>query len=259
MVSSNPMPKIIVLVLIITFSVTLTENLQLADGLSALANKIIYEMEVGETQVQTWNVINNKDVKGWVEFYADGPGSEFLTFSKIQAFEPRQNIDMEIIVSIPKDHPDNIELRPLFFALMRGDPLDEGKTGAVVNVQLKKTLTIQIGDNPIYTAPLEESIPVIPDEIIVPEREEQREAKETLEEKMARIEADNKALLLDQMKEAGVDDKWEGTFEEDPVPDYEPEVTGYTPEPTTDPEPVADKIECDFIAWFLSLFGIGKC
>ena len=70
------------LIVFTVFTVSLTENLQLADGLNAIAHRVNFELEVGESDMQTWNVINNSDEKTWIEFYADGPGSEFLTFKK---------------------------------------------------------------------------------------------------------------------------------------------------------------------------------
>ena len=220
----------VIIVMFTVFIVSLSDHMLIAEGLSALATKINFEMNVGETQVQIWNVINNIDEKGWVEFYATGPGSEFLTFNKVVEFEPRQNKDVEIIASIPKDHPDNIEYKPEFFALKRGDPLAEGITGAQVNIQLKKVISIKIGDNPIYTPPVEEIPTVIPDPVVIQAQEEYREAEETLEEKLARIEAENKALLKEQFVEAGVDNLWETPVDESLKEPVNQEI-GYEPEP----------------------------
>ena len=53
-------------------------------------------------------------------------------------------------------------------------------------------------------------------------------------------------------------------FEEEAVPDYEPEVDKFIPEPMADPEPIVkaqqeEKQECGFVDWLLSLFGLAKC
>ncbi len=248
MVSPTPMPNSLVLVLAICviFTISLTENLQLADGLSGVAFPINFQIEVGQTQSEEWIVINDNDEKGWVEFYASGPGSEFLTFKKIEEYEPRQNKPIEIFVTIPKDHPDNVELRPLFFAIKRGDPLAEGVTGASVNVQLKKVISIKIGDNPIYTPPVEEIITVIPDEIIVEEREEQRAEKvKTVEEKMAEINAANEALQKVETPQVIV-------IETPEVKD-----SGYIEEPKMDAEPIQVNLPtCGIWEMILNWFGI---
>lgn len=188
---------ILSVVIAIVFTISLTENLQKADGLSAIAIPIIFEMEVGQTAVETWQVLNNNDNKGWVEFYASGEGSEFLIFEELIEFKPRQSKEIEIIVSIPKDHSDNIEYKPLFFALQRGSSVSEGVTGAQVDIQLKKTISIKIGDNPIYTAPDIKEKVIIPDPIVIPEKEEQ---KETLEEKIARMKSTNADLLKETLE-----------------------------------------------------------
>ena len=258
MVSPILCPKSLVLVLaiFIIFSVTLTENLQIADGLSAVANPLNFKLNPGETDLETWEVINNNDEKGWVEFYASGPGSEFLTFEKLEVFEPRQSKIMQIYVTIPKDHPNNIEYKPLFFALKRGDPGEGSGTVAQVNVQLKKTLSIKIGDNPIYTRPAEEIKVVQPEEIIIPEREALIEAKQekTVEEKLAEIKARNDAILREQIEEANLADQWEAPKV---TATDKPEIKddGYTPEPVMDKEPVGLPT-CGFWEMILSWFGI---
>ena len=257
MISPALCPTLTLLLIIGTlFTVSLTENLQLADGLSAVANPLKFQLEVGETDLETWEVINNNDEKGWVEFYASGPGSEFLTFEKLEVFEPRQSKIMQIYVTIPKDHPNNIEYKPLFFALKRGDPVEGSGAVAQVNVQLKKVISIKIGDNPIYTRPAEEIKVVQPEEIIIPEREAQIEAKQekTVEEKLAEIKARNDAILREQIEEANLADKWEAP---EVTAIEKPEVidSGYIDEPVMDKEP-ADLPKCGIWEMILSWFGI---
>lgn len=190
-------------VIAIVFTISLTQNMQISDGFSAVANTIDFELELGDTKLDTWKVINDSDEKIWVEFFASGSGSEFLTFEKVISFEPRQNKPVEIIVSIPVDHPNDIEYRPLLVALMRGEPVPDGVNGAQVNIELRKTISIKIGDDPVYTPPVEEEPRITPPPIIIAEKESEKAAKEaveTLEEKLERMRLANEKLVEKTLK-----------------------------------------------------------
>ena len=91
------------------FTVSLTENLQIADGFSASATKITLETKVGNTDIFKRAVINDETETINLEFYATGPGSELLVFEEFVSIEPRVRQEIEIIVVIPDDHPDNVE------------------------------------------------------------------------------------------------------------------------------------------------------
>ncbi len=243
MISPALCPTLTLLLIIGTvFTITLTENLQLADGLSATGSKIVASLDVGQDTTVNWKIINNSDEKIWVEMYSSGAGSELLHFDKLVTLEPRKIQEVEIIVAIPDDHPDNIELRPKLFALQRGDPLAEGITGAVVNVQLKKTITIKIGDDPIFTAVVEEAV-VKPPPMIIPEKEAAK--AKTIQEKLAEIEARNKALLQEAETVQVAETPQVAATETPEVKD-----SGYIE------EPVADLPKCGFWEMILSWFGI---
>lgn len=248
----------LVLIVFTIFTVSLTENLQIADGLSGLAGEIKFDLQRGETDIQTWEITNTSDEKIWVEFFTSADGGELILFEKILAIEPHQSMLHEFIVKIPKDHKDNITYKPTMHALKRAEPVPDGTPGATVNfnVQLLKTMIINIGDNPIYTPPVIEEKYEIPEEPYIPEKEEaQKEKAESLEDKMARIAAANEA------REIPVEEVEQVSPTNTPVT---PQVGNYEEEPMADPEPVTSfsnekKVECGFIDWLLSLFGIVKC
>lgn len=250
----------LVLIVFTIFTVSLTENLEIADGFSASAVKIIYELNPGEDGSAIWPISNIFEEPIGLEFYAIGSGSEFLIFEKEATIQPKQRVEFVIEIAIPDDHPNNIEYHPELYALKRSEGLAEGESGMIVNSQVRVNPIIKIGPNPIYTAPVVEEVieePVIVEEPII----EEPIVEETVEEKQAWEEFDkiNKPVVIDDpVPELQVDDTFEETFEEEAVTDYVPEPIADTPI-ITDTAIVEEKIDCDFIAIFLSWLGIGKC
>lgn len=249
----------LVLVIFTIFTVSLSDNLQVADGLAAGGDKMIYELYPGESQMLTWFVMNDEDKDIDLEFYATGEGSELFVFEEYLTLPGKTNKKFEIFVVVPEDHPNNIEYHPELFVLTRGEKIEAG-AGIVMNMQMKVIPFIKIGDNPIYTAP-PTVYEVIDDDADVkdpvPETKtvEEKEQVESLAEKLARINTANQA---NAPKELIVDDTWE----EEAVPELQVD-DNYLPEPIAQvkqvPLPIEEKIECDFIAMILSWFGFGKC
>jgi hypothetical protein len=195
----------------------------------------------------TWAISNNESDPIRVEFYATGEGSELFVFEKIIELQPAERKIVEIFVSVPKDHKDNVEYHPNLFALKRGF-LEEGATGMIVNSQLKTLPIIKIGENPVFSSPkiIESKVP----KPIKVEPTIVEEIEETLEEKMERIKAVNAENIIEEKETESI-----------PTP-VNNQITDYIPEP--DSEPIekttnVDKVECNFIEWILSLFGLSKC
>jgi len=172
-------------------AVSLTETIQIADGFSAAKTNMVFELDIGETQMLTWPVSNKGNVTINVQFFATGEGSELLVFEEFVTIEPLVRTEFEIFVIVPEDHPDNVEYHPELFVLKRGDDLGEGVTGMIVNVQYRTIPIIKIGDNPIYTPPVVEAVDE-PKADPEPEPRMEEEKIETLEEKLERIEAANR-------------------------------------------------------------------
>ena len=259
--------KALPLVLIV-FSISIAASLQTSEAISVSADKLKFDIERGDTQLLFWSVRNTDPYPIDLEFYATGPGAELLVFEQFGHLEVKERKTYEILASIPVDYQDNIELRPVLHVLQRSqDPSSQGNDDdtkqtatAKVNVVMKTVPIIRIGENPVYTPPTfeevkEEKIETNP-ALEKPKPVEVIEKAETIDEKLKRIQAANEA------KAPKVDDVFEESFEEEAVTEYEPE-----PEYEMIPEPdynditrtETPKVECDFFAWFLSLFGIGKC
>lgn len=236
------------------FTVSLTENLQLADGLLASSTKLIYEMDIGETKMITWAITNNEEDAMTLEFYATGPGSELLVFEEYMDLDSHTRKEVEIFVIIPDDHPNNIEFHPELFALKRASSLEEGESGFFVNLQMRTIPVIKIGDNPVYTPPTPIQVEEVKEKITKEQTQDPLVVEETLEEKLARIQAANEKT--EKPKQLDEDDVYSQPQDDE----------DYIPEPIPDPEPTV-KItdidpnlkECNFIDVFLSWFGLSKC
>ena len=208
-------------------TVTITENLQTADGLLTASAKLNYELNGGDTQMLTWKIINNEDVPIYVEFYAEGEGSELLVFEEFASIEPRKQKVLEVFVVVPET-VDDVEYHPTLFVIQKGT-IEPGKSGFIINVRLQTPVTIKIGDNPIYTPPTivesEEVVEEIIEEIIKEEPKIEEEILETIEEKLARIKAANEANKPDVIPPTEKEPMVEKTPKMDPEPTFNPEPT----------------------------------
>lgn len=226
-------------VIVIIFIVSLTENLQFADAISVSADKLIYDIEVGDTLLLYWSVRNTDPYSIDIEFYATGPGSELLVFEQFGHLDVKERKSFEILASIPADHEDNVEYRPVLHVLQRSQDPDseesvDGASVAKVNVVMKTVPIIRIGENPVYTPPVIENLenPESDPALEKAKSPEVIEKAETIEEKLARIQAFNQANTQK-------DTSLTPTIENQVIQDVD---SGYESEPKMDPEPVIDTI-----------------
>ncbi len=251
MISPALCPTLTLLLIIgSVFTITLTENLQLADGFRSHSTAgWVYELKPGESQVGNWTLVNIEEVPIHIEFTAKNKGSEFFTFEKNVVLEPKETRTFDFIVTIPDDHPDNVEYHVVIDALEKAQSADGAAAAVIVNYKMFASPKILIGDNPVFTpepkpVKVEEEAEVVKVEI----SEEDFSAApqpETLQEKLERIKAANIAT-----QEMEVEPE---TLLEEIETDVEP---GYIAEPEADPEPVADLPKCGFWEMILSWFGI---
>ncbi len=121
-----------------------------SEGLGQTAGETIVNIQPGETQTVEWGLISIKEETIQVSLRAEGEGKELLTFPKTLDLFPNEWTFVDITISIPEDHPNDVKLEPAVFAL------DEGKKGGGVsfNVQMMRVVTIFIG-NPVIAEELE--------------------------------------------------------------------------------------------------------
>lgn len=113
-------------------------------ALQQTAADLDYDMELGETKTIQWGLISDEEEPVVLEMRAEGKGSELLSFPTKMDALPKQIVRINVTVTVPDDYQNNIELQPSIFALQRGS--DEGQGGAIINIQMKKTLSIKIGE-----------------------------------------------------------------------------------------------------------------
>lgn len=247
-VSMNSNILILSFIIATIFTVSVTETIQTSDGVLQSSKRLLYNVGLGEIQSQIWTLTNNEDSPIMLEFYATGPGSEFLTFDDTAYLEPATGIDLEVFVEIPADHQDNIEYHPNLYALKKGITA-QGATGITINVQMKTIPFIKIGDNPIYTPPADKKPDPKPEDDIKPIVVEP--VKETMEERLAKIKAANEANKKDIPVETEPDPTLEQTCGAGTIL-----VDGFC-KVIGNNEPIVK--QCNWFEIFLSWFGIGKC
>ena len=121
-----------------------------SEGLGQTAGETIVNIQPGETQTVEWGLISIKEDTIQVSLRAEGEGKELLTFPETLDLFPNEWTFIDITISIPEDHPNDVKLEPAVFAL------DEGKKGGgmAINVQMMRVVTILIG-NPVIAEELE--------------------------------------------------------------------------------------------------------
>ena len=112
-----------------------------ADALQQAAGPIVVELKPGETKTVQWGLVSDKENDVTVvELKADGNGAEFLSFPKTVYIEPGQLIFVDITVTIPPENTNNVELNPTISATES----DQSESSTLINIQMKKTLSIII-------------------------------------------------------------------------------------------------------------------
>ena len=116
-------------------------------------------MQPGESKTLQWGLVSDEGTPLTLVLSAGGAGSELLSFPSSVNFTPHQLVYVNVTVTVPADHPNNVKLTPSIYATQAG--ATGGPT--VLNVRMQKVLTINIGNPPIATpqpaAPVQEQNP----------------------------------------------------------------------------------------------------
>lgn len=155
-------------------TIIMVSMLSQAEALQQTSAQLNYVLKLGETQTLQWGLISDEDIPTTLELYAEGPGSELLSFPSSIDLNPHELTWINFTVNIPEDYQNNVELRPAIFALQKS-LFKEESSGAMINIQMKKIVSIEIGDAPEY----EDVIPEPQTPTIDPEPQEQPKQPET--------------------------------------------------------------------------------
>ncbi len=115
-----------------------------AYGLQQVAGKIELTIPPGESEGFRWGLISDIDEEAEISFSAKGIGSEFIALPTTVDIGPKQSVYVSVNVTIPAEHPGGVTLKPVVYATQFGKP--GGQT--IINIQMQKTLTINIDANP---------------------------------------------------------------------------------------------------------------
>ena len=111
-----------------------------SDALLQQAGKIIVDISPGETRSFSWGLQSDDDKTLTVQIFAEGDGSEFLSFPASMQIEPEEVIFVPFDVMIPKVYDGSLTLSPTIVATEFGDT----GSSTVINVQMAKTVNISI-------------------------------------------------------------------------------------------------------------------
>lgn len=126
--------------LLLVSTVLSTQN---AFALLQIAGKIEVALAPGESQTVRWGLISDSDEDIELNLISEGIGAEFLAIPPTALIPARETKYIDVMISIPEDHPGDVALRPYVQATQAGEP---GQV--VVNVGLRKYIDILIGPNP---------------------------------------------------------------------------------------------------------------
>ncbi len=140
------------------------------DAVSQTQTESEFHLNPGESYTYEWGLLSDKNQAVEIKLRAEGEGAELLSFPKIINAQPNTWNYIDITITIPQDHPNDVLLQPKLYASIEGE-----KGSAVnINIQFRNLPMIFIGN------------PVI--EEIVEEKQQVEQVAETEEVKPTTIE-----------------------------------------------------------------------
>lgn len=124
----------------------MTTSVHQVGAFQQIAGPVIINVNPGETKSFSWGLLAENNETSMLKIYADGNGSEFLSFPQSFRLTPGQTNYIVGNVTIPFNHPTNTTLTPIIHSTISENDT-ENTGGNAVNVELSKILTITIGAN----------------------------------------------------------------------------------------------------------------
>jgi len=141
--------------IIVVFSILLIiPSLSNVEGFLHKGGADVIRLQPGESFTTTsWGLFSEKDVPVQIKLRVEGDGAELVSVAPSIILEPGTWHDVEITITVPADHPNNVLLTASVYALMEA-PIVEGTVS--INLQLLNILTIIIGEPVIEEKIVEE-------------------------------------------------------------------------------------------------------
>ncbi len=119
-------------------------------GLQQQSAHFVYDLQRGESETFSWRLVSDSDEDTIVKLSSMNPGKYLVSFPAEVTIPPRGDALIEITVTIPDKHDDNLIFTPLVVALQEGAA---ESAATKINIAMATTLTINIGDNPVVFVP----------------------------------------------------------------------------------------------------------
>ncbi len=112
------------------------------EGLGQTAGNLVYDLQPGQSQTLEWGLLNSDTTAIALTLSASGEGSEFISFPESVEIPPGEWRFIDITVTIPSEHPNDVYLGPIMSALLAAN--EDGVLR--ISFDLKKPLDIKIGN-----------------------------------------------------------------------------------------------------------------
>ena len=171
------------------------------DAFSQTGVDAIVRIQPGESFTYKWGL--NSDVPDQtivVSLSAKGEAADVISFPEFVELLPGQWNEVDLVVTIPDDHPNDVLLTGDVFALMRG----KGEGSTIFNVQMQKPFKIFIGNPVIEEAAAQEKPTMeMDDERVQQLQEENQKLLELLEQQKAEEETPQPQPAVTESQEEG--------------------------------------------------------
>ena len=151
-----------------------------ANAFSQTGTDAIVNVQPGESFAYKWGLNSDlTDSPIVVQLRAEGEAAELFSFPESVELLPGEWSYVDLVVTIPKDHPNDVVRTADVYALMKG----EGQGTTVFNLQMQKPFQIIIG-NPVMeeASTQEEPTNEMDDEKLQQLQEENQRLQELLEQ-----------------------------------------------------------------------------
>lgn len=138
---------VIALITTIVITIIVTTTIEQANAFQQVAGPVIININPGETKSFSWGLVAGNNETSTLKLYADGIGSEFLSFPETFMLSSGKINYIVGNVTIPFSNPTNTTLNPIIHTTLSENDTTNVGGGNVINVELSKILTITIGAN----------------------------------------------------------------------------------------------------------------
>jgi len=160
----------------------------------------IVKIQPGESFVYPWGLKSDfDDFSVVVTLRAEGEAANLISFPESVELLPGEWIPVDLVVTIPKDHPNDVYITGDVIALMKG----KGEGSTVFNIQMQKPFKIFIGDPVIEKAAAQEEPTSEMDEERLQELQEENQRLQELLEEQQRAEEETPQPTATESAEEG--------------------------------------------------------